>query len=67
MVMAGSLACEQEGQSLEYVVHTLRRLPMPRQVNTWPLIKSTPSVTQVMCQVFPKPSACFRLEVTFLL
>lgn len=67
MVMAGSLAREWEGQSLEYVVHTLRRLPMPRQVSTWPLIEYTQSVTQFMCHVFQKPSACFRLEMTFLL
>lgn len=52
MVTAGSLAHEREGQSLEYVVHTLRRLPVPQQVSTWPLIEYTQSVAQFMCHVF---------------
>lgn len=50
MMTAGSLAHEREGQSLEYVVHTLRRLPVPRQASTWPLIEYTQSVAQCLLE-----------------
>ena len=38
MVMAGILAHEREGQSLEHVVPTLRTRPMPRRMGARPLM-----------------------------
>lgn len=78
MVMAGILAHEREGQSLEHVVPTLRRRPMPRRMGARPLMahaevdgrlasEDAQRVTQFMGHDFQKPSACFRLEVTFFL
>lgn len=52
MAMAGSLACKQEGQSLEHVVHTLQRLPTPGRVNIWPLFEYTRLPTQFTGYLF---------------
>lgn len=65
MAMAGSLAHKQEGQSLNYLVHMLQRLPTPGQVSAWPLFEYAQSITQFIRHVSWKPSVCPRLEVSF--